>query len=111
MRGTGIPSGIADEAFVSGGLRRLISEEPGSGKRELAVDSEGEPEETPEEEQTEDVAEVSPTDDGGVAQIQVVRLCSREHVCRSCGPPDVIPQCQCMVVLYDPLTDPDYFLH
>lgn len=47
---------------------------------------------------------------GGVGEIAVVRVCSREVVCQECGPVNVVPRCTCSLVLYDPLTDPDYFL-
>lgn len=47
---------------------------------------------------------------GGVGEIAVVRVCSREVVCQECGPVNVVPRCTCSMVLYDPLTDPDYFL-
>lgn len=47
----------------------------------------------------------------GVAEIGFIRLCSREHVCQKCGPANVIPRCQCYVVMYDPQTDPDYYLN
>ena len=60
-----------------------------------------------------DVGDFEPQVDpyvGGVAEIAVVRLCSREVVCQECGPVNVVPRCTCSLVLYDPLTDPDYFL-
>jgi len=47
---------------------------------------------------------------GGVGEIAMVRVCSREVVCQECGPVNVVPRCTCSMVLYDPLTDPDYFL-
>ena len=53
-----------------------------------------------------------PVDDyvGGTGEIAVVRFCSREVVCQECGPVNVVPRCTCSLVLYDPKTDPDYFL-
>lgn len=59
------------------------------------------------------VQQVVPPQDtyvGGVGEIAVVRVCSREVVCQECGPVNVVPRCTCSMVLYDPLTDPDYFL-
>lgn len=47
---------------------------------------------------------------GGTGEIAVVRFCSREVVCQECGPVNVVPRCTCSLVLYDPKTDPDYFL-
>jgi hypothetical protein len=45
----------------------------------------------------------------GVTEITLVRLCSVEHVCQKCGPINVVPRCQCYMILYNPKTDPDYF--
>jgi hypothetical protein len=47
---------------------------------------------------------------GLVGEIAIVRVCSREVVCQECGPINVVPRCTCSLVLYNPLTDPDYFL-